>query len=273
MKKQKQITIVTLLSLIIIDILFYKQFKYDLDNDYYTSDYKRIPYSGYDYSLINKDDLYTYEDRKYDSLAGVDVSSYQGDIDWHKVKDAGIDFAMIRLGYRGSLTGILHIDRKFEQNYRNAVSNNLKVGIYFYSQATNIKEVTDEVRFILDVLDNRHLDLPIAYDYEETYFENGTYSRIHELSLTERTNNAFTFLKLVNDTSYEAMLYMNLEWADNYYDLNKFENKLVWFAQYNRKPQFEKPFVMWQYTNEGIIDGIDGNVDLNLMFKQKSDQN
>ena len=273
MKKQRTLTITILFVLLIIDVLFYKQLQYEIDNDYYTSDYKRIPYSGYDYSLINKDDLYSYEDRKYDSLAGIDVSSYQGDIDWYKVKQDGIDFAMIRIGYRGSLTGILHVDRKFERNYKSAIENNIKVGIYFYSQAANIKEAADEARFVIKVLDNKHLDLPIVYDYEETYFENGVYSRIHELGVSERTNNAPTFLNIINNSQYDSMLYTNLEWADYYYNLDLLDNQLIWFAQYNRKPQFEKPFVIWQYTNEGTIDGIEGYVDLNLMFIQKNDQN
>lgn len=233
-----------------------------------------VPYTDYDWKNLNKDtNLYTYEDDKYTSMVGIDVAAHQETIDWKKVKNAGVEFAYIRLGYRGASEGILHTDLEFEKNYKGAKENGIKVGIYWYSQPANIEEVKEEAQYVLDVLGERELDLPIAYDFEETEFADGTISRMHGMSPSDRTKMAVTFCNEILKNHREVMIYTNLYWAETFYNWKELEDYPVWFAHYTTYPGFDRPFVMWQYSDDGRIDGVDRTVDMNLLFIRKNDQN
>ena len=233
-----------------------------------------VPYTDYDWSKLSKDNNhYKYEDENYTSMFGIDVAAHQETIDWKKVKEAGVEFAYIRLGYRGAVEGILHTDLEFEKNYKGATENGIKVGVYWYAQPANIQEIVEEAKYVISVLNNRKLDLPIAFDFEETEFNDGSISRMHGMSGSERTKMAVTFCNEILKNHYDVMIYTNLYWAETFYNWKELEDYPVWYAQYATYPNFNKPLVMWQYDDNGHIDGIDRSVDLDLLFIRKSDQN
>ena len=232
-----------------------------------------IPYTNYNWSLLNTDGYYSYEDDNYTSLVGIDVAAHQETIDWPKVKEAGIDFSYIRIGYRGAAEGILHEDLEFENNYEGAKENNIQVGIYWYSQPISIEEAIEEADFVLDILGDRDIDLPIVYDLEETFFYDGTQSRMRGLKPSEYTKMAVAFCNEILKNHHDVMIYTNLDWALNHYVWSELEDIPIWFAQYDTIPRFKRPFVMWQYSDAGKVDGIDTNVDLDIMFIRKNDQN
>ena len=142
-------------------------------------DYKKIE------SISGK---YYYEDEYFTSSFGIDVSSFQKEIDWKKVKEDSVEFAYIRLGRRGATEGQLYMDDAFEKNYKGAKENGIKVGVYFFSQALDRKEILEEVQFVLDALKDKQLDLPIAYDCEEVLLEDGLVSRIALLDREQNPN-------------------------------------------------------------------------------------
>lgn len=233
-----------------------------------------VPYTDYDWNNLNKDNMfYTYEDDKYTSMIGIDVAAHQETINWKKVKEAGVEFAYIRLGYRGASEGILHTDLEFEKNYKGATENGIKVGVYWYSQPATVEEVIEEAQYVLDVLGDRKLDLPIAYDFEETEFYDGTISRMHGMSGSDRTKMAVTFCNEILKNHHDVMIYTNLYWAETFYNWKELEDYPIWFAHYTTYPGFDKPFVMWQYSDDGHVDGIDRSVDLDILFIRKNDQN
>lgn len=206
-------------------------------------------------------------------MFGIDVAAHQETIDWKKVKEAGAEFAYIRLGYRGAVEGILHTDLEFEKNYKGATENGLKVGIYWYAQPANEQEAIEEAQYVISVLNGRQLDLPIAFDFEETEFNDGSISRMHGMSGADRTKMAVTFCNEILKNHYDVMIYTNLYWADNYYNWNELEGYPIWFAQYANYPKLNRPLVMWQYDEYGYIDGVEGHVDLDLLFIYKNGQN
>lgn len=233
-----------------------------------------VPYTNYDWSHLKKNDLrYSYEDDNYTSMFGIDVAAHQDKINWSKVKEAGVEFAYIRLGYRGALEGILHTDEQFERNYKGASDNEIKLGVYWYAQPANIYEAVEEAKYVLDVLGDRNIDLPIVLDFEETEFYTGELSRMHDMSPTDRTKVAKAFCDEIIKNNHEVIIYTNLYWAETFYDWNVLSDYPVWYAQYATYPNFDKPFVMWQYTDNGYIDGIDRNVDFDILFICKNDQN
>lgn len=233
-----------------------------------------VPYTDYDWSKLSKDNNhYKYEDENYTSMFGIDVAAHQETIDWKKVKEAGVEFAYIRLGYRGAVEGILHTDLEFEKNYKGATENGIKVGVYWYAQPANIQEIVEEAKYVISVLNNRKLDLPIAFDFEETEFNDGSISRMHGMSGSERTKMAVTFCNEILKNHYDVMIYTNLYWAETFYNWKELEDYPIWYAQYATYPNFNRPLVMWQYDDNGHIDGIDRSVDLDLLFIRKSDQN
>lgn len=230
-------------------------------------------YTNYDWDKLSGDLVKTYQDDNYTSIFGIDVAAHQDVIDWKQVKEAGVEFAYIRLGYRGALEGILHVDEQFENNYAGALANGIKVGVYWYSQPVSELEAIAEADFVIDTLANRHLDLPIAYDFEETEFAN-EYSRIHGMSKNDCTAMAIAFCNEMYRHNYETILYSNKYWADECYDWSILKRFNTWFAQYDVDyPDFDKPMVIWQYSDNGYIPGINRNCDLNIMFMHNHDQN
>lgn len=192
----------------------------------------------------------------------IDVSSHQGSIDWRQVKAAGIDYAIIRLGYRGYETGLLHEDETARINLKGAAEAGLKIGAYFFSQALTEAEAREEARLALDILDGRTLDLPLAYDWE--YVSQS--ARTGQMDRQTLTGCVQAFCETVLEAGYQPMLYFNQDLADTLLDVTRFVAYPYWFAGYSGEMTCPYKLKFWQYTDKGVVPGIEGDVDINLYF-------
>lgn len=199
-----------------------------------------------------------YADREH--MVGIDVSEHQGEIDWAAVAASGVEFAMLRLGYRGSTLGDLYMDEHFHANLQGAKDNGLAVGVYFFSQAKNEAEAREEAEFVLTSLEGQTLELPIFYDWE---FIGG---RIESENAIPMTQCAEAFCQAVLSRGYEAGVYFNQTYGNHYLDLFTLRNYTLWLAEYDITPDFPHHFDCLQYTDSGTIDGIEGTVDLDIYF-------
>ena len=199
------------------------------------------------------------------SLVGVDVSSYQGWINWNKVKNAGVDYAIIRLGYRGYGTGALKLDTSFHNNMTNAIAAGMPVGAYFYSQAISVDEAIEEAEMVIKNLAGYKVDYPVVFDMEEVNDDDENVRTSH-LTTEERTDITIAFCEKIKEAGYTPMVYGNIKWMAMNLDLTRLEDYDKWFAQYFKQPFFPYEFAMWQYTPYGKIPGISGGVDLNMGF-------
>ncbi len=212
---------------------------------------------------------YYYEDEHFSSSFGIDVSEFQDDIDWKKVKNDSVEFAYLRIGRRGATTGLLYEDDKFEQNYKGAKENGLKIGVYFFSQAINEKEAVEEAEWVIEHLKGKQLDLPVVYDCEEVLIEDEK-PRLEGLEAKQLTDNALAFIKRIEKEGHECMIYTYLYWAENYFEMDRLTDYPFWFAQYDTdEPKLEYPIAIWQYSKNGTINGISEPTDLNIMFIAK----
>lgn len=192
----------------------------------------------------------------------IDVSIFQDDIDWKKVKADGIDYAIIRIGGRYYGGGGLYPDAKFEENYAEARAAGVKVGIYFYSQAKTEKEAEEEVDYFMEILDGRSLDLPVYMDYE---CPSG--SRISSMSKTQGTKNVIAFCEAVESYGYESGFYSYPAFISKYINPTQISGTYnVWIAQYHKYCSYDYDYDMWQYSSGGKVDGISGRVDVNYYY-------
>ena len=208
----------------------------------------------------------SYEDDLYRSLQGIDVSSYQKKINWKKVKADGIDFAMIRLGYRGYREGELKLDSRFKENVKQAQKAGLDIGLYFFSQAITPKEAIEEAKFVVKHIDGADISYPIAFDMEYIHGAD----RINHLTIEEMTEIADAFCKTIAKKGYVPMIYGNPTWLTKHYDLRFLTEYQVWMAHYTEKTDYPYIFGIWQYSDKGKVDGIQGNVDMNLHLVLKN---
>lgn len=222
--------------------------------------------SYYDLDLFSMENGWmTYKDSSYKSLTGIDVSSHNQYIDWYSVKQDEIDFAMIRVGYRGAQEGILHEDAYFNTNMQAAIQNKIKVGAYFFSSAITEDEIDEEVNLVLNEIRDYKIDMPIVFDMEE--FEKG--GRIDALTQEQRTNLALRFCEKIKKAGYEPMIYGNMTWLYQNYDFEKISKYPIWLASYSSQCPMEDKFDMWQYSNIGQVNGIEGDVDINIYLQKK----
>ena len=196
------------------------------------------------------------------SKVGIDVSKWNGEIDWDKVKNAGIEFAIIRAGYRGSLTGSLVEDPYFAANMRGAASSGMPVGVYFFTQAVNEVEAVEEASAVLELVREHKLDYPIFIDTEGA----GGNGRADGLDVETRTLVCEAFCRTIENAGYEAGVYGSRNWYNNRLEADKLEDYCIWLAEYRSVPIYQGYYQMWQYTSKGSIDGIDGNVDMNISY-------
>ena len=208
----------------------------------------------------------SYEDDTYTSVIGIDVSSHQKSIDWAAVKNSGVKFAMIQVGYRGYETGALMDDAYFEENMQGAIENGIDVGVYFFSQAVSVEEARAEADFVLERVKKYNLQLPIVFDLEEV--SNAT-DRIENTTAQERTQAAVTFMNHIKNAGYQAMVYSSSQLFETVFEMNYLHDFDFWVADYSYAPNFSYHFSMWQYTDAGSIEGISTNVDMNIMFVKK----
>ncbi|MBQ6808648.1 MAG: glycoside hydrolase family 25 protein [Firmicutes bacterium] len=218
----------------------------------------------YDWSALRYDfGRIHYADGR-DVTYGVDVSTYQGEIDWQAVAEDGIDFAMVRLGYRGYSKGGLQIDEYALKNLDGAAAAGLEVGAYFFSQAISEAEAEEEARLALELLDGRELAYPVVFDMEEITEDA---ARTDALSIKERTDITLAFCRVIEEAGYQPMVYGNIKWLAGRIDLTRLHQYPLWLAQYYERPLFPYLFHMWQYTDSGEVAGIETTVDLNICFK------
>ena len=191
---------------------------------------------------------------------GIDVSSHQGQIDWAAVADSGVEFAMIRLGYRGYDSGTLHIDERAAENLAGARAAGLKIGAYFFSQALTPEEARQEAQLALAALGDVELDLPLAYDWEYV----AESARTGAMTGDALTECVHAFCGAVEQAGHAPMIYFNRELARTLLDLEKMEGYPFWLAAYSGEPELS--VTMWQYTDQGRVPGIEENVDLNWYY-------
>lgn len=203
-------------------------------------------------------------DNQVVSHKGIDVSSHQGKIDWSLVAQDGVEFAMIRVGFRGyGKEGKLVADEYFENNIEEAKRNGIKVGVYFFSQAINEEELLEEAQLVLDSIAPYQLDCPVVYDVERV---SGSNARMNALTVEERTALSLLFCETVEKAGYKPMLYHNTEMGALLLDIAAFEKYEKWYASYNSKMFYPYEYKVWQYSEKGRVNGIKGDVDLNISF-------
>lgn len=217
---------------------------------------------------VDADGNISYDGIKYTALRGVDVSSYQGDIDWAQVYDSGVRFAIVRAGgmYYGSETGELYADDNFVANLEGAASAGLKVGAYFFSQATTEAEAMSEAEFVLGLLGDRKLDLPVFFDWERI---SGDEARTDNTASETLTACAKAFCETIEAAGYDAGIYIYNDTGYNGYDLAELTDYTFWAVGIANYPCFYYAHSLWQYSVSGSVPGIDGNCDLDMMFIEK----
>ncbi len=214
----------------------------------------------------------TYSDRqkfKFEKITqkvGIDVSLYQGTIDWAAVKDSGVDFAMIRVGYRGYGSGKMVLDSKFVYNIENALKNDIECGVYFYSQAINEHEAIEEAEFVVNAIKKYDISYPVAFDSE--YSSDARTGRADYLSVKDRTSVCKSFCEKISQNGYAAMVYASKYWFYDNLNVNELREYETWVAHYvndvSNKTDYKYDYFMWQYTSTGKVNGIKGNVDMNI---------
>ena len=194
------------------------------------------------------------------TVMGIDISKHNGNIDWNAVKNSGVQYVILRCGYRGSASGVLVEDQKFKSNIQGATAAGLKVGIYFFSQAVNEVEAVEEASMTLSLIKNYRITYPVYIDVESA---NG---RADGISKAARTSVINAFCQTIRNSGYTPGLYANKNWLTEKIDTGALGGCKIWLAQYVAAPTYGGRYEMWQYSSRGSIAGIKGNVDLNVSY-------
>lgn len=192
---------------------------------------------------------------------GIDVSKWNGDIDWKKVADEGVEFAIIRTGYRGCEGGNIVADPCFYDNIEGALANGIEVGVYFYSQAINEKEARQEAAWVCELIKNYNITYPVAYDLEEI-----TYGRINTVKYSQFNKNAEAFLSYVESKGYRGSLYSCKSYLEDMWSAELQSMYHIWLAHYSDITDFKGRYDMWQHSKTGRISGISYAVDLDYAY-------
>lgn len=236
-------------------------------------------YAGQQYYLLNDNSVltglhliggklhYFNEYGEHARSLGIDVSYHNKGINWEAVRAQGVDFAIIRLGYRGWESGLLHEDECFRQNLRGAKAAGLKVGVYLYSTAVNVAEAKEEAAFILTGLKGFPLDLPVYLDTEQSgEYPWGRADRLHKV---RRYEIITSFCRAIRDGGYAVGVYSGQNYLKNHVAIHTFSWYPIWLASYtrlNRLPDFPYAYDMWQFTDRAVVGGVRGVVDLSAVY-------
>lgn len=196
------------------------------------------------------------------AIKGIDVSEWQGNIDWQKVKDSGVEFVMIRVGGRGTAKDTVFADGNAQEYYEGARAAGLKVGAYFFSQSITVEEAIAEAEFTLEQIQDWDVEMPVVYDWE--YVDQ--YARTAKVSDRMLTDMAKAFCDTVADEGYQPMLYFGRSQSMEMLILEELVDYPFWLAMYTTIMDYPYKIDMWQYTETGSVPGISGNVDVNLLF-------
>ncbi len=223
-----------------------------------------VPPNEYDESAFAVENGFLTYQGGGPSIVGVDVSSYQQDVDWQRVAAAGVEFAIIRVGYRGCTEGGLYEDSHFRQNIEGALAAGLDVGVYLFSQAVTPEEAEEEAAFLLERIEGYHITYPVVFDWERQSMEG---SRTVSTSGAVQTDCAVAFCEAVERAGYLPMVYFSPSKGYGELELERLMGWPFWLAHYTEDwapTGFRYHYAMWQYSCEGAVDGIGGAVDLNL---------
>lgn len=222
-----------------------------ITNDNNSSKKEEINYINFS-DIIDK---YKTEDTKI----GIDISLWQGDIDFSALKSAGVEFVMIRVGYMKGTNGERVLDSKFKKNIENANKHNIPVGIYYFSYSSNEKDAIKDAKWVLKQIKKYDISYPVAFDWEDFSDYNS-----YKLSFYNLTNMANSFIKTIEKAGYKGMLYGSKNYLENIWLKN---NNDIWLAHYTSKTSYSGNYKMWQITDKGKIDGINGAVDIDIYYK------
>lgn len=195
---------------------------------------------------------------------GIDVSKWNGKIDWDKVKNEGIDFAIMRAGYRGSVSGVIVEDPSFQTYMTGASSALIQKGVYFFTQAVNEVEAVEEASAVIELIKKYKLDYPVYIDTESA----GGEGRADSLDKETRTLICEAFCRTIENAGYAAGIYASRNWFDNNLNADRLSKYQIWLAEYRDVPLYQGYYHMWQYTSKGTVSGIAGSVDLNISYEQ-----
>ena len=233
----------------------------------------RTPIKVKDGDFQWKGDRLVYTGRRFDTRFGIDISAYQnrateGEIDWEVVADDGVDFVMVRAGFRGTSTGSLNADAFYGQNIEGAMEAGLETGVYFFAQAITVEEAIEEAEFVLELLEDYEIDGPIAYDWE---MHDATY-RVYGTTPEMATACAIAFCERIEEAGYDAMIYAGSYVSYIKYDQGAIEKYLHWYPEYKNEdsevlaPTFLYQMDFWQFSSNCTVNGIGGRVDGNIHF-------
>lgn len=238
-----------------------------------TDELKKHNYNTKNFVLQNNNEI-AYIDDNPDtvSLKGVDVSRHQGTIDWRRVSGEDISYAFIRAGFRGNSEGKISEDEYFTDNIEGALDNGIDVGVYFYTQALDEEEAVEEAEFVLDLIEPYDVAYPVVLDLEEVGVDD---ARTAQMTKADYTKAAVAFCETIKKAGYTPMIYGNLKTFMIMLDMKQIEEYDKWFAYYDESVYFPYDFSIWQYSSEGAVNGIGGDVDMNVCMKDyaKGNQN
>ena len=276
LKKKKQLflgllaVIIGLAVLLLLGILFHRPVQMEPETAGTTETTQQTEPSAEPTLPPPEANIYGPTDFQYDgaylkciageSWLGVDVSAHQQQIDWQQVAEAGIEFAMIRLGYRGYGSGNIGADEWASANLEGAVQAGLDVGVYFFSQAVSVEEAREEAQFVLDQLQGHVLQMPVVFDWEYVAED----ARTGAMDAQTLTDCTVAFCEEIRQAGYTPMLYFNQHMADTLFELEKLTDYGFWLAMYSDRMTYPYRVEMWQYTCTGTVPGIEGDVDINL---------
>lgn len=231
--------------------------------------YQNVPPCSLDMDSVISRNGYTFykENNAVTSIPGIDISVHQGDIDWQKVKEAGVEFAMIRVGYRTYGGGEVKFDDKFAENLKGAREAGIETGVYFFSQATTVDEAIEEADAVLDAIAPYEITYPVVYDWEIIYDDS---ARTDDVPVDVLTDCCISFCERVRSAGYNPMIYQNKRTTLFKLDLPRLQDYDFWLAEYGDEPTYYYDFDMWQYSCTGKVPGITGDVDLNISFRDYS---
>ncbi len=227
---------------------------------------KGLPLNDYEEEnlvLTEDGELQYMQDEAVVSHKGIDVSYHQGKIDWKQVAQDGVEFAILRVGYRGYGTGKMVIDQQFEENIKGALANGIKVGVYFFTQSISEEEAIEEANLVLDCIAPYNVTGPVVYDVERVED-----SRTNGISDAKRTDMAIAFCETVKEAGYRPMIYLNMDTAFLMLDLERLEPYDKWLAHYGTEMYYPYQYKIWQYSQSGRVAGIGTDVDLNISFEE-----
>ncbi len=205
----------------------------------------------------------TYADPNVATRSGIDISEHQAEIDWQQVKNDNIEFAIIRLGYRGYSEGKISLDAYYQQNMQGALAAGLDVGVYFFSQAITVTEAIEEANMCIDYLREYNINYPVVFDWETVGVAN---ARTNNINGSVLTDCAIAFCDTIAAAGYQPMVYANKELSLLTMQRNRLTAYPFWFAGYTTYPEYYYGFDMWQYSSSGSVAGIAGRVDMNIEF-------